>query len=200
MLEGWYKYYPPSVLTLGLYLFYYMRKAIVFIDGNNWYHNCKKIIDKPKIADFNKLANLLVLRFDLELLDVRYYNSVPSVEDVAYEKHVLFMDDLRKKGITVIERELWGRGKYKREKGVDVLIAIDMIEKCLIDEVCDTCILVSGDSDFIPVIDLIKKKKKEVIVSSVYSGFSRRLRCGDFRYLILKREDLDKCIEEYNGK
>ena len=35
------------------------RKAILFIDGSNFYHNSKSIIDKPGNTDFNKLAKLI---------------------------------------------------------------------------------------------------------------------------------------------
>ncbi len=40
------------------------KKAIVFIDGNNWYHNTKKTIDTKEI-DFIKLANFIVNNPDL---------------------------------------------------------------------------------------------------------------------------------------
>jgi len=38
-----------------------------------------------------------------------------------------------------------------------------MIKIALVDKNCDVCILISGDSDFIPVMEIIKSLKKESI-------------------------------------
>jgi len=184
----------------GLYLILRMkRKVIVFIDGNNFYHNLKKVIDKPRKIDFKKLVNLVCLRFDLDILEIRYYNSIPKLKDEVYNKHLSFIKELESKGILVRTRELHGKGEHKREKGIDILIAVDMINKCLIKKGCDVCILITGDADFLPVMQIIKDSKKEAIVSSVYSGFSNKFREGNFRYLILKKQDILDCLEDKDG-
>jgi len=82
----------------------------------------------------------------------------------------------------------------KIEKGVDVLIASDMIRKTLIENKCKVSILISGDSDFIPCMQIIKNAGYEVIVCSPRQGFSNELRQGNFRYLIIKKEDMNKCL------
>ena len=49
--------------------------------------------------------------------------------------------------------------KFKKsEKGVDVWCAVDMIDKSCIENLCDVCILFSGDADFVPALNLIRKK------------------------------------------
>lgn len=180
----------------GLYLILKMlKKAIVFVDGNNFYHNIKKIIEKPRKISFKKLANLICSHFNLELVEINYYNSIPSSsEKETYQKHLSFLEELKSEGINVKVRELHGRGNHKREKGVDILITTDMIDTCLIKNKCDVCILITGDADFVPVMQMIKDAKKETIVSSIYSGFSRRFREGNFRYWILKKEDILGCL------
>lgn len=180
----------------GLYFILMKRRAIVFIDGNNFYHNLKKVIDKPKEINFKKLAEIICLWFDLDLAKIIYYNSIPKSNDKTYKKHLEFINGLKSKNIIVKTLELQGRGEYKREKGVDILIATDMVNNCLIKKECDVCILITGDADFIPVMQIIKDSKKEVIVSSVYSGFSNRFREGKFRYLILKKQDVLRCLEK----
>ena len=172
-----------------------MRKAIIFIDGNNFYHNLKKIIDKPKKINFNKLANLICSKFNLELINIRYYNSIPSkLNQEVYKKHTEFLNNLKNKKIIVKTRELHGKKEYQKEKGIDILITVDMINNCLIKNKCDVCILITGDADFLPVMQIIKNSKKEAIVSSVYSGFSNKFREGKFRYLILKKQDVLNCL------
>ena len=73
-----------------------------------------------------------------------------------------------------------------------------MIRKTLIEKECDVCVLISGDADFIPSMQTIKDAKKEVITASVYTGYSRELRGGRFRYFYLTPEILNKnCMRDY---
>jgi uncharacterized LabA/DUF88 family protein len=86
----------------------------------------------------------------------------------------------------------------RKEKGIDVKIAVDMIRKCLIEKECDVCVLISGDADFIPAMQTIKDAGKEVLTSSVFPGYSNELRSGKFRYFYLTRRDLNKkCMKDY---
>lgn len=211
-----------------------MKRAITFADGNNWYHNSKKIIN-PKDIDFKKLANFVCKHFSLNLINIRYYNSIPDITDnpIRYHKHMEFLNDLKKQGIKIFTRKLQrtstkevlkekkeilksidlcevcrplvttmcedciGKTK-KREKGIDIKIATDMIRKCLTENECDVCILISGDADFIPAMQTIKDAKKEVITASVTIGYSSQLRDGRFRYFYLKKKDLiDNCLKNY---
>ena len=176
------------------------RKAIVFIDGSNWYHNSKALV-KPGNIDFIKLSKFICEHFDLNLNEVRYYNSIPDIADgeEVYYKHIKFLEKLKKQGIIVNTRKLKKiiKDKIVIEKGVDVLISADMIKKSLVDKSCDVCILVSGDADFIPVMEIIKETKKEAISCSVLQGYARELLQGKFRYFILKKENLDKCLKYY---
>ena len=36
-----------------------MKKAIIFVDANNWYHNVKRYLLKPGDIDIKKLAEFL---------------------------------------------------------------------------------------------------------------------------------------------
>ena len=176
------------------------RSAIIFIDGSNWHHNCKSMI-KPGKIDFKKLSKFICNHFDLNLKEIRYYNAVPDIADGerTYYKHIKFLEELKKQEIIVQTRKLKKIAKEKIviEKGVDVLISADMIKKSLVDKDCEVCILISGDSDFIPVMEIIKDSKKEAITCSVLQGYARELLQGKFRYLILTKEDImDNCLKE----
>ena len=67
----------------------------MFIDGNNWYHSVKRMV-KPRLIDFEKLAALVAEHFDLEILEIRYYNSVPDIGlgEENYYKHMVFLGGL----------------------------------------------------------------------------------------------------------
>jgi uncharacterized LabA/DUF88 family protein len=176
------------------------RRAILFIDGSNFYHNTKETLGESLNIDFKKLANLICNKFNLELKQIIYYNSIPDISDDkdVYYKHMSFLDNLKKEGIVVKTRKLKKikQLNIKIEKGIDVMIASDMIRETLIKKECDVCILISGDADFIPSMEIIKESGYEVIVSCPKIGFSNELRQGHFRYLVLKKEDLLKCLKE----
>ena len=208
-----------------------MKKAIVFVDANNWYHNVKNY-RKPGEVDIRKIAELLCKVKNFELTEIRWYASVPDISDgeIMYYKHISFLNDLEKNGIKVIRRKLQSLSTkeilkkktdildnldlckscralveseflnladiHKKEKGVDVWCAVDMIKCCLLDGKCDACILISGDADFVPSLDILKNREKDVLVASVPSGFSKELR-DKFEYFIIKRVTLNNCLKEW---
>jgi len=182
------------------------RRAVVFVDGNNWYHNVKSIFKKPRVVDIERLAKLVCDKFDLKLVEIRYYNSIPDIGlgEENYYKHMVFLAKLKNRGLKVNTTRLKKinvNGKILRvEKGIDVMIASDMVDLCLISGTCDVCVLVTGDADFLPAMKLIKGQGKEVITASISRGYSRDLRGGAFRYFVLKKADLDKCVRSYNDQ
>jgi len=183
------------------------KKAIVFIDGNNWYHNVKSVVRKPRAIDFRKLASMVAGHFDLEIKEIRYYNSVPDIElgEDNYYKHMVFLAGLKNKGLVVNTAKLKKirvDGKVLRvEKGIDVMIAMDMFSKVFLESECECCVLISGDSDFVPAMRLIKGTGNEVLTVSVLRGYARELLQGEFRFWILKKSDVEKCFGGYsNGK
>jgi hypothetical protein len=68
------------------------KKAIVFVDANNWYHNIKRIFNPGEI-DIKKVAELLCKEKRYTLSEIRWYASVPSIEDgkKLYYKHMSFL-------------------------------------------------------------------------------------------------------------
>jgi len=182
------------------------KRAIVFIDGNNWYHGVKTIIRKPRSVRLDKLSALVASKFDLDVVEMRYYNSIPDIElgEDNYYKHMVFLAGLKKQGFVVSTnklKKLRVDGKTLRvEKGVDVMIATDMIRLSLIDNACDCCVLISGDSDFVPAMRTIKNGGKEVLTASVLRTYARELLQGEFRFWILKKGDVRKCFASYDGK
>ena len=179
-----------------------MKKAIVFVDANNWYHNVKKFFH-PGDIDITKLATYLCNHENCSLIEIRWYASTPSIIDgeSSYYKHMSFLQSLRKKGVIVVTRKLQRISNKelikkkrdtlsnldlcdhckpiinsvfidvsdtkKKEKGIDVWVAIDMIKKSIIDNECEICILISGDADFIPALDLIVQHNKEAVSAMV---------------------------------
>ena len=106
-------------------------------------------------------------------------------------------NDLCKNCRPLIEKVFLDLADVKRkEKGIDVWVAIDMIKESIIDKNCDACILISGDADFTPALELIKSHGKEVLTSMVPWGYSSELR-QKFEYVILNQETLKQCLRAY---
>ncbi|MFQ5648114.1 MAG: NYN domain-containing protein [Candidatus Aenigmatarchaeota archaeon] len=55
------------------------------------------------------------------------------------------------------------------------MMAVDMLE-CALKDRYEAFILVSGDGDFVPALNLIKNNKKKVFSASVPRGYSSVLR------------------------
>lgn len=210
------------------------KRAIFFVDANNWYHNVKRYYD-PSDIDIIKLVNLLAEAKNYDIAETRFYASVPSIEDgeKVYYNHIAYLESLRKKGVNVITRKLQTLSnkeiiKRKRqtidnldlckdcrpvieaqfldvcdikrkEKGIDVWIAVDMLKKSVVEGDCDVCVLISGDADFVPALNIIKKHNKDVLTVMTPIGYSRELRTN-FEFFIVKETTLLRCFRDYNGR
>lgn len=168
---------------------------------------------KPSNLDFQKFVNLICKHYDVNLKEVRYYNSIPTIKDGKdlYFAHLKFIDDLKKMpNFVVITRKLQVHSNKellkekqelidsmdlcknckpiveenildtiknvkKKEKGIDVRLAVDFID-CAINQNKIVLILVSGDSDFIPALELAKQKEAMVLSASLAKGYSHQLR------------------------
>ncbi len=164
-------------------LFKPKKRVIIFIDGSNLFHGLWSCY-KTHILDIQELAQKLCLA-NRDLKQIRYYYS-PFIKQINPRMYVIqqkYIETIKKSpNVVVIEGkyvrkpivlkketmakikpyiradELWG---YV-EKGIDVKIAVDMIA---LAGSYDTAILVSGDSDFVPVINELNGLKKSVQVA-----------------------------------
>jgi uncharacterized LabA/DUF88 family protein len=210
------------------------RQAIVFIDGNNLYHNLKATFIQPSVIHLGKLSDFICEHFGCERIKTIYYNSVPSIADgeEVYYGHMKFLEDVKKlpnfevktrklqrsstfERVQTVHREVDSLGLCKiclpivkshwkdyicsinvREKGIDVMIAIDIIKLGLVDKAFDAYILISGDADFIPVMDLLKNSGKTAFSACTAKGYSYELRKTHGWFILDKEQILKKCSKK----
>jgi uncharacterized LabA/DUF88 family protein len=206
-----------------------MKRAIIFVDANNWYHNVKKIFTPSKI-DICKLSELISKEKNVKITEIRWYVSMPDLKDnvVIYKKQRSFLGHLQRQGVKIITRKLqklstkelkkkrhdiiesWDlcdvckpivmeafldiADNQKKEKGIDVWIAIDMVRETISNNI-DYAVLISGDADFVPALSLVKEIGKEILSVFISRGYSNELR-QRFPYRILKKEELNTCLKE----
>lgn len=180
----------------------FFNSAFVFIDGSNLYHNVKAMQMRPSQIDFNKLSKHVCNKFKCNHKKTIYYNSIPNINDGknTYYDYMKFIDNLRKiPNFEVKLRKLQSNKKkgekfYRKEKGVDTLLGIDMLNMSILKKKCSCCILISGDADFIPVMDLMKENNIKAVSASVPNGYSYNLR-SKHPYLIINRKEIKKCLK-----
>jgi uncharacterized LabA/DUF88 family protein len=127
----------------------------------------------------------------------RKLQRLSNKEKINKKKDLLESLDLCKSCKEIVEGSFIDLAELKKkEKGIDIWIAIDMIRKSIIEKKCDACVLISGDSDFIPALELIKKRRKEILTSMVPFGYSSELR-KKFPFIVLKKNKLMACLKDY---
>lgn len=173
------------------------EKVVVYIDGNNFYKYLKdKQISFPKGVKFDFIKFIDFLVGGRQLVSKRYYigiaknfdNSEKSKEIVAGQQK--FLGELQKMAFVIKKgKVIYDSGKI-REKGVDVKISVDLVVGA-VDNIFDTAIIVSSDTDLIPAIKYVKFKGKNI----EYIGFSHFPSLGIQKNVSLSRlltpQDID---------
>ncbi|MFH1711494.1 MAG: NYN domain-containing protein [Nanoarchaeota archaeon] len=170
------------------------ERISIFIDGNNLYHSLNRI--KAGKIDYGKLINELVGK--RMLINTFYYIAPLDItsNEERYWKHQKFLAKLEK--IPGFKTVLCTLRKYPKSdgtfgfevKGDDVYLANDLLVGAY-ENLYDTAILISGDEDFMPVVNTLKKLGKKVENLYFTSSSSKNLRKTCTSYLNI-RDILDK--------
>lgn len=176
------------------------ERVAVYIDGSNFYGYLKdKEINFPKGTkfDFKKFVDFLVSD-KRELISKRYYTGVFRNFDGSKKSESLvsgqqkFFTNIEKDGFIIKRGRIMPFGNVYKEKGTDVKISVDLIVGA-VDNLYDTAILVSSDTDLIPAIRYVKYKDKKV----EYIGFAHAPSLGIQKYANLSRLLLPEDIEKF---
>lgn len=169
---------PPDVPCVHRVFLYYgdmsnKPRVCIYIDGQNLYNA------------INKRLNFYYSSFSLseffdslvgahrEKIATRYYvgqvkqfNDDPDSKRI-YDSQQKTLQKLKSEGIYTVLGRIQKIGKQYREKGVDVKMAIDLVEGFYEDRY-DTAIVISADTDLKPVYDMMiqKGKKLELVLFS----------------------------------
>lgn len=171
------------------------ERAAIYIDGSNTYNKLKKLglPEEDRRFDFSALVSHIV--GERQLVSKRYYVGIVRNHDGSerseklVKKQQQFLETLRSTGFEVKSGRIMYDGGRIREKGVDVKLAVDLVIGAT-DNLYDTAIVVSSDTDLIPAIKYIRYKKKNV----EYVGFAGEPSFGMIKECntqrLFSREDL----------
>ena len=154
--------------------FFFMNRFTFFIDGLNVYYSLKdfKRMVSPGIDyrwfDLKKYVSQFVKAGTLE--DVFYFSAYVEGKS-RFRRQNIYKKAIESTGIKTSFHHFRKCGR-REEKQTDVDIAATMLKLAILDKY-DTCVLVSGDSDFVPAIEAIKElcPKKRI---AVLFPFNRR--------------------------
>lgn len=179
------------------------QRCIILIDGSNFYFKLKDLQLQNLLSfDFSGFAK--VLAKDFKIINAVYYIGKIKTDGSEKSNRMLANQQklfayLRKSTFNYsLGYLLKSDGKY-HEKGVDVNIAVDILVATY-ENLCDSIILVSSDTDLLPAIKKAKEKGKNV----EYVGFSHQpsvamvANCSSSR--LLTREDLSPLISQSKMK
>jgi uncharacterized LabA/DUF88 family protein len=177
------------------------ERVVVFIDGSNFYHNLKNLFPNKKPFDFNFERFVKYIKGDKELLNIYYYNVPLDImqDKEKYIKQQKFFDKIQRipKLIFVLcrmqKRKVNEQIIYEVKED-DIHLATDMV-KLAYNNIYDTAILISSDGDFVPAVQAVMEKGKEVENIGFENKFSFHLKqkCSKFR--IIKKHEIINCFD-----
>ncbi len=144
------------------------RRAAVFVDGAYLGLRTNKIRGKGQRiqVDIEKMSDELVGSYSR--LRTYYYNTLPS-DDKFAEAIERFHAGLRLANrieVRLGKTMRTPKGEKDRQKQVDILLALDMFKLASSGKI-NLAILLSGDGDFVPVLQAVKEEG--VLTKVIYS-------------------------------
>jgi len=190
----------------SLVFIFIMEEVIIFIDGA-YLSLISKYLGKgkPLRFDIKKFALMLARKEKFYCKEIFYYNcppfqsSLPTEEEIkkktGYDK---FINKLKNLGLKIREGRCQRIGEEFSQKGADTLMTIDLVRKATETKI-KNFILVTSDTDFVPVIKDIRKNDKirviiyyfkDFIKDSIFSMSDHILDICD-KKVLFKKEDFE---------
>lgn len=184
-----------------------MNRSIVYIDGFNLYYGSLKG-SPEKWLDLEKLFSLI--RQDDNVQQIRYFTArtgsadqelyLQALEAVSTHLRIeLGLFKSKKVKCRVSGCSFTGVREFQmqEEKGTDVNIALRMLDDAY-QSLCDRMVLVSGDSDLVPAVRLVKQRFPQIKVTvyvparDLIRGAARELRRAADKHITLPLDKLSK--------
>jgi uncharacterized LabA/DUF88 family protein len=168
------------------------RRTMVFIDGENLtlrYQNMlaaqrtptPQTIHKQDVYAWN--PSVLQVFPNLEILRITYYTYAVGTE----EQIDIWANELKQNSHTyradrndfafqvfLNPRIFKKRQRSAKRKGVDISIAVDSLTLAFNDSI-DIVFLITGDGDYVPLIDALMRAGKQVYLAALSDGLNSQL-------------------------
>jgi len=150
-----------------------MSKAVIIIDGSNFYFKLKSLGLKHQLNfDYSQFANFLV--GNKQLVNSTYYvgkvKTDKTLESQKFHKNQQrLLANLKKHNFQYKLGYLLKNDSKYHEKGVDVQMAVDILVTAY-EKIASHIIVISSDTDLIPAI----RKAQGLGITVEYIGFSHQ--------------------------
>jgi len=197
----------------GRFVWHIMEDTVVMIDAGFLSKVSRRLGDGHYFKyDLLKFSKRLAGKQGMVFRHLFFYNAPPfqgsrpsdteRKKKEAYDSFVGILGE--KEGVTIREgrcQRLMIDGKYiYKQKGVDTLLTMDLMDLPLEHKRIKHIILIASDSDFVPVINRIKKLGISVLLYTYYErdrkskfSTSNKLLGAVAQYAMLTKEDFQKC-------
>lgn len=175
-------------------------RAVIFIDGNNFYFRLKDLtVSLPgriRLLDFNYRSFAAWLVGESALVEVRYYIGAlkrqpgnGKSEELYASQQKLFAHLQRQDIVLRLGQLIRHDDKSFHEKGVDVRLAVEMIRLAR-ENRYDMAYLLSSDTDLVAAVEEVQSfgKKVQYVGVAKHQSFGLTKVASDVR--ILRPEDI----------
>ena len=180
------------------------EKVMVFIDGGYFRELYRKHCGNESI-NFENLLGLLVQgfdhhpnnRFQANLIRAYYYDAIVDKNEPEYDAQKQYFDAIFETYPYTIRlgRLVKSSDKGFKQKGVDILMAVDAIGKAYQNHY-DTGIFLLGDADFIPLIKGVKDAGKKTMLVYHKTNSSKELIKTFDMHSFLEESALKMCMKQ----
>ena len=176
-------------------------RVMIFIDAGYFAdHWLEKECKIPRTQfNFRQFSKQISTSFsDLKkprLIRTYYYDGLPEERYPEFSERKQFHNRLNRLmgDFQVRTGQLEKRNGEWIQKGVDAILAIDMVEKAFLDQY-EVAIIVAGDQDHLPAVEAVKNKGKQVFGVYYEGSYSEKLvNAFDLGYVLEQNKDGAAC-------
>lgn len=165
-----------------------MKRVIVFLDYSNFHKALSKLTNGqfPENRKFDFSRFVEVITNGMDLIKVYFVCSSANGASPGLQRFYDWLDGQEFFLVKQFERRTNDQGEF-REKQVDVYLAAQLVALAY-ENAYDVAMIVSGDEDYVPAIEIVQQKGKIVGVVSSSSMLSDMLRKKADRTLLVDAE------------
>jgi uncharacterized protein (TIGR00288 family) len=153
------------------------------------FERLRQTFSGDRVAMFVDGPNMIRSEFDIDLDQLRTTASEIGTVKIARVFLNQYASDKLIEAIVSqgFEADMGLAGGKEKESDVDVYMAVNAMDAIHSDSI-DTIVLVTRDTDFLPVIQRAKENGKKTVIVAVESGFSTALKNAADRTIFLDSE------------
>jgi uncharacterized LabA/DUF88 family protein len=170
-----------------------MKRVIVFFDYSN-FHQALSRLTKGEFPDRKKFdfkGFVAALTLGMDLIKVYFVCSSGPTSGPGQQRFYDWLDGQEYFYVKQFDRKSNVQGE-QREKQVDVYLATQVVALAY-ENAYDIAMIVSGDEDYVPAIEIVQQKGKIVVVVSASSLLSDVLRKKADRVLLIDENGEINC-------